>query len=511
VPKRSPNPAIVLTIILTSYLMLILDASVVITALPKIHRALAFSTTGLSWVQNAYTLTFGGLLLLGARAGDILGRRRTFVAGIALFTAASLAGGLAESAGWLLAARAVQGIGAAVAAPSTLALLMTSFREGPERTRAVASYSAVAGAGGSIGLVLGGVLTDWVSWRWGLFINVPIGLALVWLAPRHLPETERIAGRFDLAGAVTSTLGMTALVYGFVRAAGAGWGDRVTLASFVAGATLLGAFVLTELRAEQPITPLRLFASRTRSGAYLARVLVVGGMFGMFFFVTQFLQGARGYSALEAGVAFLPMTVAMFAMVRAVPCVTARAGEGRLLAGGLAIALVGMLWLSRLSVETGYLPGIAVPMVLLGIGMGAAFTALTTAGLTGVAPGDAGAASGLVNVAHQVGGSLGLGILVTVFASAERPAVGSAAAGRALTHAVAAALTGSAVLLGLGLVVVVAAVWRPALRRERAQGVVLDHLEQTRHAGERDPVRTLVDVGLGTRAVDHDARDLEVV
>src|SRR3954451_14645227 len=218
-----------LAIVLASYLMIVLDVSIVITALPRIHESLGFSDTGLSWVQNAYTLAFGGLLLLGARAGDLLGRRRVFVAGIALFTAASLAAGLAQSATWMLAARAVQGVGAAVAAPSTLALLTTSFREGHERTRALALYSAVAGAGGSAGLVLGGMLTDWVSWRWGLFINVPVGLTLLYLAARHLPETERPTGRVDLAGAATSTLGMTALVYGFVRAAADGWGERGTV------------------------------------------------------------------------------------------------------------------------------------------------------------------------------------------------------------------------------------------------------------------------------------------
>jgi len=241
----SPRSSVVLAIILATYLMIILDATIVITALPDIHRSLRFSPTGLSWVQNAYTLTFGGLLLLGARAGDILGRRRVFLAGIALFTVASLLGGLAQSAAWLLTARAAQGIGAAVAAPSTLALLQVSFREGPERTRAVGAYSAVSGAGGSVGLVLGGMLTSWISWRWGLFINVPIGIVLICLAPRFLPETERRPGHFDLAGAATSTLGMTSLVYGFVRAASYGWGNPITIASFVASAALLTGFVVT--------------------------------------------------------------------------------------------------------------------------------------------------------------------------------------------------------------------------------------------------------------------------
>src|SRR3954465_14010195 len=230
-----PNPTLILGVILATYLMIILDATVVITALPSIAERLDFSPAALSWVQSAYALTFGGLLLLGARMGDILGRRRTFVAGIALFTFASLLGGLAQTQGWLLSARALQGVGAAIAAPSSLALLTTSFREGPERMRALAAYAAVAGGGGSVGLVLGGMLTDWVSWRWGLWINVPVGAALIWLAPRVLAETERRPGRFDLPGAASSTAGMTALVYGFVHAAEAGWGDPVTITSFVTG------------------------------------------------------------------------------------------------------------------------------------------------------------------------------------------------------------------------------------------------------------------------------------
>src|SRR3954468_825660 len=306
------SPTLTLGIILACYLMIVLDVSVIITALPSIHTALDFSATGLTWVQSAYTLTFGGLLLLGARAGDLLGRRRVFVAGIGLFTLASLAAGLAQSEAWLLAARAVQGVGAAVAAPSTLALLTTSFPEGGERNRALAAYSAVAGGGGSLGLVLGGLLTALVSWRWGMFISVPIGLTLMYLAPRHLPETERRTGRFDLAGALTSPLGMTAVVYGFVRAAEHGWGETGTVAAFTAGTALLVAFIANELRAEQPITPLRLFVSRERSGALVARLLVVGGMFSMFFFLTQYLQGVLHYDPLQAGLAFLPMTAVMF-------------------------------------------------------------------------------------------------------------------------------------------------------------------------------------------------------
>src|SRR3954471_21048279 len=337
--SAAPRPALVLGLILATYLMIVLDATIVITALPSIAEHLNFSPAGLSWVQSAYALTFGGLLLLGARAGDIFGRRRTFIAGIALFTFASFLGGLAESQAWLLAARALQGVGAAIAAPSTLALLTTSFREGPERTRALAAYGAVAGGGGSVGLVLGGLLTDLISWRWGLWINVPVGIVLIWLAPPVPPATQRCAGRFDLPGAAASTAGMTALVYGFVHAAEAGWGDAVTVASFAAAAVLLTTFVAVERRAAQPVTPLRLFASRQRAGAYVARLLLVGGLFSMFFFLSQYLQGVRGFSPLEAGIAFLPMTAVMFSMVRLVPRLSARWGDARLLVAGVSVAL----------------------------------------------------------------------------------------------------------------------------------------------------------------------------
>jgi EmrB/QacA subfamily drug resistance transporter len=462
------NPTLILALILGAYLMIILDTSIVITALPSIHRSLHFSATGLSWVQNAYTLTFGGLLLLGARAGDLLGRRRLFSIGIGLFTSASIVGGLAPTAVVLLVARSLQGVGAAIAAPAALALLTTSFPEGRERTRAIGLYSAVAGAGGSLGLLLGGALTEWASWRWGLFINAPVGAALLWLGPRVLPETPRRTGHFDLPGALTSTLGMTALVYGFVRAAADGWTDTLTLMSFVIGGALIALFVAIERRATQPITPLRLFASRERSGAYVARALVVTGMFGMFFFVTQFLQGVLHFSPLQAGFAFLPTTALIFATVQIVPRIASRVGEFRLLASGVATALAGMVWLSRLSPSTHYLPQIAIPMALLGLGIGTALIPLTGLGIRGVAPEDAGAASGLINVSQQIGASLGLSILVTRFAAAAHD--GSDAQLK-LTHGVAAALTGSTVFLTIALAVVLIAL---RTRRVVAPTLVLE-------------------------------------
>ncbi|MFT3864538.1 MAG: MFS transporter [Solirubrobacterales bacterium] len=449
------NPAMVLAIILGCYLMVVLDASVVITALPDIRTDLGFSAAGLSWVQNIYALAFGGLLLLGARMGDLLGRRQVFIGGIALFTGASMLGGLAQSETWLLVARAVQGVGAAIAAPSTLALLTVSFPEGSERTRAIALYSAVASAGASIGLVLGGMLTTWISWRWSLFINVPIGAVLVALAPAYLPETERHTGEFDLAGAATSTLGMSALVYGLVRAAETSWGNTLALASFAAAAVFLSAFVAIERRARQPITPLRLFAGRERVGAYAARMLMVGAMFGMFFYLTQFLQGVEGYSALKAGLAFLPVTLTIFAMVKVVPRLLGRIGPDRTLIGGFALALAGLLWLSRISTTTDYWTGVAIPMLLIGGGMGLAFTPLTQAAIAGVDHRDAGAASGLVNVAQQLGSSLGIGLLVTVFAAASS---GTGAA--ALGEGVPTTILVSAGLIGLALAVVLV-VMRP--------------------------------------------------
>jgi EmrB/QacA subfamily drug resistance transporter len=437
------NRGPVLSIILVGYLLVLLDVSILMAALPRIHQDLGFSPTGLSWVQNAYTLAFGGLLLLGARAGDLLGRRRTFMAGIGLFAAASLAVGLARSPGGMIAARAVQGVGAAVLAPSTLALLSTSFPEGPQRTRAMAAYGALAGIGTSIGLILGGVLTDWLSWRVGFFINVPVGLAAIVLAPRFVAETEPHPGRLDLAAALCSTAGVTAVVFGIVHSAGAGWSDRVTLAALVAGVALLAAFVVGQRSSEQPILPLRLFAARERAGAYAARFLFNGALLSFFFFMTQYLQGVLGYSPLGAGVAFLPVTLAAFAAAAVTPHLARWLSIGVLAAAGCAAMLVGTAWMSRVSAGTAYLTGIGVPMVIFGVGQGLGLSALTNAGMAGVAARDAGAAGGVVNVAHHIGGAFCLGILVTSFD----------AAGPGLASRVSAALTGATAILVLALAV----------------------------------------------------------
>jgi EmrB/QacA subfamily drug resistance transporter len=448
----------VLAIIVVSYLMIVLDISIVITGLPKIQAAFDFTPTGLSWVHSAYTLAFGSLLLLGARAGDMLGRRRMYLIGLAIFTVASLVIGVAPSAALLIGARALQGVGAAILAPSTLALLTTSFPEGRERTRALSYYAAVAGIGGTVGLIVGGILADWLSWRVGFFLNVPIGIAMLLIAPRYLPETERRSGQLDLVGAVSSTLGMTALVYGIVRSASAGWSDPMTVASLGSGLVLLTVFVLVERRAPQPIMPLRLFAHRERAGAYAARLLVMSGLVGFWFFTTQFLQAVSGYSSLGAGLAFLPATIPTFLTALALPRLVQRFGSARVLAACLTSALVGIAWLSRATPDTSFLTGIALPMVLLGIGQGGAFGPLTASGVAGVDQEDAGAASGLVNVAHQLGASLGLSILVTAFAAAG----GAALDGRAmLAHQISAAMTLGTAMLALALVVVLAVIVRP--------------------------------------------------
>jgi len=463
-PRLRDRRGLALALVLGAQLMIVLDLTVVNIALPTIAHGLHFTASSLSWVLNAYTLTFGGLLLLGGRAGDILGRRRVFMAGLALFTAASLAGGLATTAGWLLAARAVQGVGGAIATPAVLAMITAGFAEGRERARALGIYTAVVMGGGSLGLVLGGVITEWVSWRWVLFVNVPIGIVVLLTAPLFLPETERRPGHFDLAGALTSTAGMVSLVYGIIRAASDGWGDRVALGAFAAAAVLLAAFLVRESRAAQPITPLRLFADRGRAGSYLARLLIVGGMFGMFFFLTQFVQNILHFSPLRAGASFLPMTGALFTVSRLSPRLVARFSPKLLMVAGMLPVVAGMAWLSRISVGTGYLSGVLGPMLLLGTGMGVVFVPLTMASLHEVRPEDSGAAASMVNVMQQVGGSLGLAILVTAYSTAVRNAARHPVAGlsrlaqahQAVVHGMSSAFTLAAVLDVLALLVIVA-------------------------------------------------------
>lgn len=464
-PATAARPAAILAIILASYFMILLDNSVIFTALPSLQADLQLSTTELSWVQDAYTLVFGGLLLLGARAGDLLGRRRVFVFGLVVFSIASLLIGLAPAGWWAITGRAVQGIGAAIVAPASLSLLTASFQEGRERTRAVALYGATAGIGASLGLVIGGALAHWISWRAGFFVNVPIGAAMIALAPRFLPETGRATGRFDLFGALSATLGAGALVFGIINTAEAGWNSPVTLMAISAGVVLLVIFVLIERKAAQPIMPLRLFASRRRTGAYLARFLYLGAMIAFFFFTTQFMQEVLGFDPLQAGMGFLPMTAVNFFVAMSIPRLVGRMPGSLALLAGILLTLAGMFWLSRVDVDSSYLTGVALPMILIGAGQGLAFAPLTSFGILGAPASDAGAASGLVNTFHQIGTCLGLGIAVA--AAATVPTGGPAAAH--LSAEVSAALTTGSVLLLLALAITAALILPADLAARRTR------------------------------------------
>ncbi|MFI5735032.1 MFS transporter [Kribbella sp. NPDC051587] len=459
---------VVLTVILITQLMVTLDGTVISVAIPKIEQTLHFSPADLSWVQNAYALAFGGLLLLGARAGDLLGRRRVFIVGVGVFTFASLCGGLAPTAGSLLAARVVQGLGAAIAAPAALAFLMLAAGEGTRRLKALGLYSLVNSGGASVGLLLGGVLTDRLSWRWGLFINVPIGIALMITARVVLPRAKRETGHFDGAGALTSTVGVTAIVYGLIRAAQAGWSSIEVLSAFGAGSILLIAFVLIERRASHPVVPLKLFASFDRDSSYLSMLLLVGTLLGMFFFLTQYMQGVLGFTPLQAGLGFLPLTALLLIMTRIVPRLIGWVGRGLLTVLGSVVVLGGMVWLSQVTVHSSYAANILGPLVLFGIGAGALFIPLTGRALAHVRPEHAGAASGMLNVTQQLGGALGLGVLVTIFGTAIRGR-GAMDSRELLTRGVHQAYLGATGFAVITLLVMVISL-RPWRRRKNSVG-----------------------------------------
>jgi EmrB/QacA subfamily drug resistance transporter len=439
-PGVRSRPGLVLAILVSCQLMLALDVTVMNVALPRIQADLHFSATGLSWVINSYTLVFGGLLLLGGRAGDLFGRRRLFLTGVTVFTVASLAGGLADSATLLLVARIVQGLGAAAAGPSTLALITTTFTEPKQRIRALAVFSGTSTGGFAIGLILGGLLTEWASWRAVLFINVPVGIAVVVLAARFLVEPERHRGRLDLAGAVTAIAGTATLVYGFIRAASDGWGDRTTLGSIALGLLLLAAFVVIETRTAQPLVPLHLFANRDRAAAYLSFFLGPMAMMSMFFFLSQFLQEVSGRSPLGTGFAFLPMALALFGVTRLIPRLVARFGPKPLCLTGTALMVAGVLWLTGLTPDSTYLGSLFGPLVLMGVGGGIAFSPLNIVIMSTVAPRDAGSAGGVLQTMQNLGATVGLAVLVTVFGTGSRHAAAAGADTRGalvsgMTHA----------------------------------------------------------------------------
>lgn len=446
---RRPN--LTLAVISLSYLLLVIDLSIAVTALPLIQRDMGFTTPSLSWIQNAYTVVFGGLLLLGARIGDIFGRRKMFVLGLAMFGAASLIVGVANTAEILIIGRVLQGFGAAVLAPSTLALLSTNFPDQPARGRALAIYGSITGIGTSLGLVLGGWIADAFDWRWAFLANVPLAIILIVATGYAITETETKRVRLDVWGAVLSTFGMTGIVYGLIRAAEIGWQDVTAWAFLLLGISLLVVFIEVEKRVAVPLVPLRLFRSAQRSGANLARALFVGSMAAYWFFVSQFLQTAKGMNPIETGLSFLPMTLASFAIAFFVPRLSRRFGDAPFLAGGLAIVAIGTLWLSQFTAEGPYLLEVAIPMVLVGLGQGASTIRLTSAGIAGVSAEDSGVASGLVSTAVQLGSSLGLSVLIA-FAAVVPTANTDAAA--LITQQANVAIFGGGILCVIALVVV---------------------------------------------------------
>ncbi len=424
--KNTTNPNQVLALVLACYVMIILDISIVITGLPEIQAELKFSNAMLSWVQNAYTLTFGSLLLLGARSGDLLGRQRMLMIGLALFALSSVLIAMAQSPLALLGGRALQGFGAAILAPSTLALLSSYFPEGPKRIKALAWYAATAGIGASLGLVLGGLFAGLLSWRVGFWVNAPVGLLLMlatWKILRDQsaqpPAGKKSLADYDITGAITSTLGMGALVFGTVHSTQAGWTDAITLASLATAVLFLGWFLRIESRHPTPLLPMRLFKSRERVSAYLARMMFLGAMVGFLFFATQLLQRILGFSPVEAGIAFLPFTVLTFVASTQVPRLTRKLGNHNVALLALVILGIGMAWLAMSDGRSDYWLAIGLPMLLIGLGNGAVLGPLTIAGVAGIREEDSGAASGMVNVAHQLGGTLGLSILVVIVAATE--------------------------------------------------------------------------------------------
>jgi EmrB/QacA subfamily drug resistance transporter len=414
--ERETNPWIVLVLVCLAQFMVVLDATITNVALPSIQRDLGMSDADLQWIVNAYTLVFGGFLLLGGRAGDLIGRKRVFLAGVVLFTVASLLCGLAPSDTWLIVARGLQGLGAALVSPAALSIVTTTFAEGAQRTKALGVWAAIAVGGGAIGLVLGGVLVDALSWEWIFFVNVPVGIVAFALSFVLVPESmdEHAHRSFDALGALTVTGGLVALVYGIVRSAEAGWGSVEVLAFLALAAVLLTAFVLIELRARAPLVRLDIFRVRTLRAANVAMLLVASALFAMFFFNTLYVQRVLGYTALEAGVAFLPFTAGIIIgsgiSQKLIPALGARETP----VVGLGLAVVGMLLLLRLQPDGSYVADLLPGILLTSIGMGLVFVPVTLIATSGLPAEDAGLASGLFNTSQQIGGALGLALLSTL-------------------------------------------------------------------------------------------------
>lgn len=403
-----------LVLLATVQLMVVLDTTIVNVALPSIQTGLHFSISGVAWVVNGYALTFGALLLLGGRSGDLLGRRNVFIGSLSAFALASMIGGLASSPTVLIIARVLQGASAAFAQATALSLIVSTFPSGAARNRAVGVFAAMEGLGAAAGLLLGGIIVQAISWRWVFFVNVPIAILVATVAPRFIPAPARQRARFDLPGAISASLGLGLLVFGLSRAANYGWGDITTLGPLLGGPAALAVFVVIERRSAQPLIPLWVFHDRNRGGAYLIQSLMGAALFGMFFLSTLFLQHVLGYGPLKAGAAFVPATVIMMAGAGVISKIVHRTGVRALIASGTGTAALGMLLLSNLTPHSSYLTGVMLPMMLLSLGLGITFVPATLAAVSGVTEEHSGLVSGVSTTAIQVGGSIGLAILATI-------------------------------------------------------------------------------------------------
>jgi EmrB/QacA subfamily drug resistance transporter len=453
--RHATNPWIVLVLICFAQFMVVLDATVVNVALPSIQKDLHMSEANLQWIVNAYTLVFGGFLLLGGRAGDLLGRKRLFLGGLVVFTAASLLDGLSNTQGMLIAARSLQGLGAAFISPAALAIISTTFKEGSDRAKALGIWAAIAIGGSAVGLVLGGALTQLFSWPWIFFINVPVGVAVFLLSLRLIPESkDELAHRsFDVPGAVTVTGGLMVLVYGIVEAQQKGWGSAQTIGTFLVSAVLLAAFVLIELRAKAPLVRLSIFRVRSLATANVVMLFVMSGMFAMFFFNSLYIQRVLGYGPLKAGIAFLPFTAGVMASAGFASNFAPRVGVRTVAIGGMLVSIAGLALLTQIPTDGSYLTNVLPSLLLVSLGMGAVFVPLTLIATTGLEDDDQGLASGLFNTSQQVGGALGLAILSTVAASRTTALGGTGA--DALVGGFHYAFAGSVVFILAGLVALV--------------------------------------------------------
>jgi EmrB/QacA subfamily drug resistance transporter len=444
-----------LILLCVAQFVVVLDASIVNVALPSIGEALDFSQENLTWVVNAYILTFGGFLLLGGRAADLIGRRKVFMAGLAVVAVASLAAGFASNEGQLIAARAAQGLGAAILSPAALSIIMAIFKDGAERNKALGVWGAVAGSGGAAGVLLGGILTEYLGWEWVLWVNVPVALFALSLTRGLIPESreERATRRFDAFGAFTVTAGLTLFVYALVSTDGDGWGSTATLLRFAGAIALLAAFVVNELRERQPLVPFGIFRKRTLTGANTVGILLGASLFSMFFFITLYLQQVLGYSAIEAGLAYLPLSVLIMASAAGGGELVSRFGFKPVMTAGLLFIAAGLGWFSQVSADGSFLTDMLGPSCLAAIGLGLGFVTTTIAAVSGIEEHESGLASGLINTSQQIGGALGLAVLGTIATSRTDDVFATGASKAvALTEGFQSAFLGGAIIALLGAV-----------------------------------------------------------